>query len=85
MPMPKLPKLSISIIKDVIYIVSIIIAVFFYFRDKAVRGAVLETQIKTMITTQESILEKIKEIDVKFEKQSEINGKVLMYIELDSK
>ena len=86
MPISKiiLPKISMSIIKDVIYILTIIIGVLFYFRDKAAKEAVHEAQDKVMVENQLNILNKLKEIDVKFEKQAETNGKILMYIELDS-
>lgn len=79
-----LPKITLSTAKDLIYIVGIGITVYFYFRDKAVREAVLDAQVKTIIENQSSMLNKLKEIDVKFEKQAEINGKILMYIELDA-
>jgi fructose-specific phosphotransferase system component IIB len=80
----KVPKLSMSVIKDAIYIIGIVITIFFYFRDKATKQAVIETQIKTTIENQNNILNKLKEIDSKFEKQAELNGKVLMYIDITS-
>jgi hypothetical protein len=82
--MSPLPKISLSLIKDIIYILSILIAVMFYFRDKAIHSVVIETKVDTIIENQKNILNNMKELDIKFEKQSEINGKVLMYIELDS-
>ena len=77
-------KLNMSLVKDVIYIVSILVAVIFYFRDKARGEAILETKVDTVIENQRSLLEKAKEIDIKWEKQAEINGKILLYIDLDS-
>lgn len=79
-----LPKITMERIKDLIYLATVIIAVLFYFRDKAVGRAVQEAQMKNVIENQESILNKLKEIDIKNEKQAEINGKILMYIELDA-
>jgi len=78
------PKITFSNIKDVVYICTIIAGIFFFFKDKAVNKALLDAQIKTVIENQGNILNKMQELDVKFEKQSEINGKVLMYIELDA-
>ena len=80
----QLPKLTIGFVKDTIYIIGVIIAVWFYFRDKTAKQAVFESQISTTIENQNNILNKLKEIDQKFEKQAETNGKVLMYIELDA-
>ena len=74
-----------STIKDIIYIAGIIIAVLFYFRDKATKGAVIEEQTKIMIENQRIIIDKIHEIDLRFEKQAEINGRVIMYIDIDSR
>ena len=77
-------KLSFSTIKDIIYIAGIIIIVIFYFRDKAKGDTILEMKIETMLDNQQNIFEKLKELDIKFEKQAELNGKVLMYIDLDA-
>jgi hypothetical protein len=79
-----LPKITMQRVKDLIYFISILLAVVFYIRDKAVGRAVQEAQLKNMVENQENILNKLKEIDVKNEKQAEINGKILMYIELTS-
>jgi hypothetical protein len=73
-----------GIVKDIIYVITILLAVFFHFRDKATRQAVLETKIETMLENQRNILDKFKENDKKWDNQTELNGKVLMYIDIDS-
>jgi hypothetical protein len=84
MPLPKSLRPSMSQIKDLIYIISVVIAVIFYFRDKAGRQAVLDTKVEIMLENQKNILEKFKETDVKWEKQAEINGKITTYMLLDA-
>jgi len=71
-------------VERTIYIITILLAVFFHFRDKATKQAVLETKIETMIQNQESILNKFKEADIKWEKQAEINGKITVFMLLDA-
>jgi hypothetical protein len=76
--------LSVATIKDIIYIGSICVAIIFFFVDKGKERAVLDTKINMIIENQNNIFEKLKETDGKFEKQAEINGKIILYIELDS-
>jgi hypothetical protein len=78
----EIPKFSMTLVKNIIYVIGIVFTIFYFFRDKAVKEALMENQMKTTIENQENIMEKLKEIDTKFEKQSELNGKVLMYIDL---
>jgi hypothetical protein len=76
-------KPNISLLKDIIYIGSVLIAIWFYFNDKGKKDAILETKLETVIQNQEAFFNKINELDGKFDKQAELNGKIIMYIELD--
>jgi len=78
-------KLNIGMIKDLIYIAGIVVAVIFYFRDKAVGRAVLEEQVRTMQSNQEEILKKLEDNDLRWDEQLEQNGKVNMYIILSDR
>jgi hypothetical protein len=83
--MSPMPKISMSIIKDIIYILSILIAVLFYFRDKAVGKAVLNEQVRTIQSNQNEILKKLQDNDLRWYQQLEQNGKVNMYIILNDR
>ena len=80
-----LKKINVSTIKDIIYIVTILLGVAFFFRDKAVNQAILNEQIRTMQSNQDEILKKLQDNDIRWYEQIEQNGKFSMYIILDSK
>ena len=67
-------------IKFIIYIVGIVLTIFFFFRDKAVKDALLKSQLETTIQNQRNIMEKLKEIDAKFDIQSELNGRTIEHL-----
>jgi uncharacterized protein with HEPN domain len=77
-------KITWQYIERTIYLLTVVIGVVFYFRDKATRQAVFETKIEIMLENQKNILEKFKETDIKWEKQAEINGTITTYMLLDS-
>ena len=59
--------------------------VWFYFRDKATNEAILQEQVKVMQNNQIEILKKLEDNDLRWDNQQEQNGKVTMYIMLDSR
>lgn len=60
-----------------IYLITIISGIIFYFRDEAKEEATIDTTLK-------AIKEKVDDFDKRWQNQSELNGRVIMYIELDS-
>jgi hypothetical protein len=79
-----MPKLTISTVKDIIYILGIIVTILFYFRDKAVRQAVLESKYNTIIENQNNIFDKFKEDDIKWYNQALLNGQTTEHIRTDT-
>jgi len=77
-------KITFSNVKDIIYIVTIIIGVIFWYRDKIKNDTIQQEQMKTVQKNQEEILKTLHEHDNFWIKQQEINGRVTMYITLDS-
>ena len=80
----KVPKLSMSYIKDIIYIIIIVLGVFYHFRDKAVTKAVFNLQVETMQDNQKEILKKLQENDLRWDEQQEKNGNIFMFIQLSA-
>jgi hypothetical protein len=78
-------KIKIVHVKDAIYIITVILGVLFFFRDKAINQAVKEEQMQTVQKNQEEILKKLQDYDLRWDEQMEQNGKVNMYIILDSR
>ena len=79
------PKINMTLVKDIIYLATIVIGVLFYFRDRTKESTIRQVQLETVISNQEKTFNKINELDKKFETQAELNGKLLMYIELNER
>lgn len=77
-------KLTFAKIKDIIYIAGIIIGVLFWYRDEVKEDTVQEEQMKTVQKNQEEILKTLHEHGNYWIEQQELNGRVTMYITLDS-
>ena len=71
-------------IERVIYLVTILVGVIFYIRDEAVEKSVLQGDLVEMKGHQLEIISKLDKNDIYWKEQMEINGRVVMYIELDS-
>jgi hypothetical protein len=80
----EIPKFSMTLVKNIIYVIGIVLSVFFFFRDKAIKEALLRSQVETTIQNQNSIMEKLKEIDSKFTQQATFNGQVIEHIRTDT-
>jgi len=79
-----LKKISMSNVKDIIYVLSVIIAVVFFFRDKARNEAIIETKLNTVIENQNNQLEWMKQSDAKFELNAREHGTMFEHIRTDS-
>lgn len=77
MPTINIPKWST--VREIIYVISIVIAVAFYLRDKWKAEAVRDAQFK-------AIMEQLEQDKIKWEQQLEINGQfyTISRIVLDS-
>ena len=77
-------KINWKIVERVIYLSTILIGIIFYVRDEAKEKAVIETSMQDVSEDVRDIKKKLDENDEYWRKQTEINGRIIMYIELDS-
>jgi len=70
-------QINWKIIERIIYIATILIGIGLHFIDKAKHQAVIETTLTDIKT-------KVYDFDKRWQNQIELNGRVIMYIELDS-
>ena len=83
--MTTLKNIKFSTIKDIVWAATIIIGVLLWWRDEVKDRIVYEEQIKTVQKNQEEILKTMHEHGTFWIQQKELNGKVIMYIDLDSR
>lgn len=77
-------KVNWKIVERVIYLSTILIGIIFYVRDEAKEKAVIETSMQDVSEDVRDIKKKLEKNDQYWRKQTEINGRIIMYIELDS-
>ena len=82
MPTVNIPKVSLSTIKDILYVGGIVVGVIFFFRDKWRNDAITETKLQTVIDNQKNIIEWLKEHDIKLQEGALIDEKTLTLLEL---
>ncbi len=74
-----------KIIERIVYIATILIGVALYIRDEAKEKATIETTMVNFSDDVEEIKDKLNKHDGYWIEQMEINGRVITWIELDSK
>ena len=74
----EMSNIKMSTIKDVIYIATVVIGVVFWFSNYSSDKAIVKNATETHTR-------QLKEINDKLNQQAELNGKILMYIEMDTK
>lgn len=68
-----------------IYIFTLIIMVLFWMRDEAKEDAVIETDMKNLADDVSDINKKLDRNEEYWQNQNRINGRVITYIDIDSK
>jgi hypothetical protein len=70
-------------IKWAVWVGSILIGVIFWFRDEAKEKATTEVTLQNMEEKIDRVLEKQKTYDGYWHEQTEINGRIVTWMELD--
>ena len=78
-------KLTWTKIKDYVYIATILIGAIFWVRDEAKEGAVIETNMQNIVDDIADINKKLDRNEEYWINQNEINGRVITYIDIDSR
>lgn len=72
-------------IKDYVYIATILIGALLWLRDEAKEDAVVETNMQNLINDIADINKKLDRNEEYWINQNEINGRVITYIDIDSR
>lgn len=82
-------KKYIQIAQWIVWAITILIGIILHFNQQATQKAIIEKDIQDIKLQNEQILKEFKsfkkETNENFYLQSELNGRVTMYIELDSR
>ena len=77
-------KINWKIVERFVYIATILVGVIFYIRDAGRDKAIIETTMNVVLEDVKEIKKELNKYDEYWIQQTEINGRIIMYIELDS-
>ena len=78
-------NISWRTIERVVFLVTILTGVIFYIRDEAKERAVRETTVENLMEKMDEMNNKLDRHETYWKNQSEINGRVITYIDIDSR
>ncbi len=76
-------KKYMSFFKDAVFIIGIVVSTFGWIRSETIKKTNLENEVKILTTAVEGQTKQLEKINDYLLKQSELNGKIINYIELN--